>query len=208
MFELAIQHLKKDKINWSKVNMCELGNQKLNVRGNKKLEAFRTGKEYFTSIGCNHTSFDLNGIDGSVILDLSKPIQTRWKNKFNMISNCGTTEHVDNQCVVFENIHNLCQLGGLMIHSIPISRQWRGHCPYHYESGFPYELAKLMNYTVIYYKEECKRKQDKKTKTLLNFILKKNDNSVQKIHDMIPGIKFSKRYKLNINNLVKVKNEK
>ena len=122
--------------------MLELGNQRL--RGNDETP-FKTGKDFFTDLGCEHVSIDLNGKDGSVPFDLCKPI--RGIGKFDIITNSGTSGYVENQTRCFENVNNLCKFGGKMIHIVPeIDSCWSG---IKYDADFFVKLADQYNYTIV-----------------------------------------------------------
>ena len=142
------------------VNMCELGNQRmwgsLHIDGIKrrfkrgkegKGDGFYLTKDYFLNLKKikSFVSIDLNARDGSLPLDLTKPIQIdNIGGPFNLVTNFGTTEHVPDQYPCFKNIHDLCSVGGLMYHVVPRVNYWDGkgcgckkaHCPYYYDSDF------------------------------------------------------------------------
>lgn len=92
-------------------SMLELGNKK-----NGDL----TYKAFFEDLGFFHVSIDWNGQDGALKRDLRLPL---WDDlgQFDMVTNIGTTEHVDGQKEVWENIHYLTKTGGVYV----------GQCPYH-----------------------------------------------------------------------------
>ena len=101
-------------------NMLELGDQVM--RGSKKPKE-KTGKEYFENRGFSHTSIDMNKKHGALNMDLSKPIiNPCWLNYFDIITNLGTTEHVEpqsGQYDCFKNIHDFLKVGGIAIHIVP-----------------------------------------------------------------------------------------
>jgi hypothetical protein len=109
--------------NVSGIKMLELGNQK--IRNRRKYGLPKTGKQYFESLGMKHNSIDLNGLDGALRLDLSKPIDKKeWLNNFDVVTNFGTTEHIEpieGQYECFKNIHNFLSVGGICVNIIPAS---------------------------------------------------------------------------------------
>lgn len=125
------------------LNILELGNQII-----KHLNRMPS-KEWYTSKGAKHTSIDLNGLDGALKLDLDKPLPESMNSKYDLVTNHGTTEHVDNQYQVFKNIHNACRNGGLMVHAVPLREHWDKHCRWYYMEEFFYDLAKACNYRII-----------------------------------------------------------
>lgn len=123
------------------IKMCELGNQIILAK--QPIVA----KEYFVSLGMIHVSIDMNGLDGSLQLDLSNPI-SELIGEFDVITNFGTSEHILNQYQVFKNIHNFTKIGGFQVHAVPLVGHWERHCPYHYGKNFFDQLAKLSNYEI------------------------------------------------------------
>ncbi len=126
--------------------MCELGDQLIRDEYNKTIIA----KEYFEFNGFKHTSIDINGKNGSLVFDLSKPIiDETLINNFDIVTNFGTSEHVENQYECFKNIHNLCKKDGLFIHAVPEIGSWIGHCKYYYSSIFFERLREVCNYEIM-----------------------------------------------------------
>ena len=120
---------------------CELGNQK-----------YYTGipaKSVYAAREVLHTSIDINGRHGAVPLDLDYPVPLEFENRFNVLTNYGTTEHINNQYSVFKNIHTMCKLNGVMIHTCPYAGHWRKHGRYDYGELFFQQLATLCSYTLI-----------------------------------------------------------
>lgn len=116
-------------------SMYELGN-KANANG--------TYKAYFESLGIHHISIDLNGQDGALALDLTQPLQLE---PFDMVTNFGTTEHVEDQKPVFENIHLMATKR--MAHVVPMVGNWKGHGQWYVKRDFFEELAAQNGYTII-----------------------------------------------------------
>ena len=176
--------------NLAKVKMLELGNQKILDQSRKPIVA----KKYFTNLGIKHVSFDLNGLDGAIPVDLSKEIPQGYLNKFHIIVNTGTSEHVENQDQVFKNMHNACRVKGYIINSVPQFGSWRGHSPYHYTLDFPLKLSIANNYKLIH-RESVKRKRG----YLVNFIFQKINDSEFIFENS--EVYFSENYKRNKDNL-------
>jgi hypothetical protein len=75
--------------------MLELGCQ--NIYG----DAFETtygsiAKDFFKRLNIEHTSWDVCGCQGSEIVDLRLDINVAEKVQFDVITNFGTTEHIEN----------------------------------------------------------------------------------------------------------------
>jgi hypothetical protein len=138
-----------------KLHMLELGDQE--IADPKILE--KTGKKYFQNKGFQHVSVDLNGQNGALIKDLSKPQQFKsFFNAFDVITNAGTSEHVEPlsaQYECFEIIHSCLKAGGVAVHLVPdvvehdVNNRWRGHCPFYYSRDFFEMLADENGYTIF-----------------------------------------------------------
>jgi hypothetical protein len=163
---------KKLGLKWPDIKMCELGNQKILAK-DKNGKDYRkcSAKEYYTRLGANHVSMDINGKDGAIVVDLCQPVEDAFLNRFNLLTNYGTTEHVEKQYVAFRNIHNMVEVGGVMVHSIPLVGSWRGHCPYHYSNKFPEYLRDVCQYKIVY--KAIQKRHNRETAKLLNFIVQK-----------------------------------
>lgn len=126
------------KFESDQVRMIELGNQHFNDG--------RVSKTFFKSMNVDHTSIDLNGLDESLPLNLCEDIIL---DQADIITNFGTSEHVDDQRMVFKNIHNLCKTKGYIINVVPIVGTWPNHCNYYYTNTFFDELAKINSYDIL-----------------------------------------------------------
>ncbi len=121
---------------------CELGNQRINNKIPLK-------KRYLELGVAEHLSLDINGHDGSMQVNLDKPIPDWLEGRFDVVSNYGTSDHINNQEQCFRNIHKLCKIGGLMAHVVPLNGNWVNHGRFYYEMVFFTNLAKLNNYEII-----------------------------------------------------------
>ena len=137
------------------LKMLELGDQ---IVKKKSGLIEKTGKEYFTNLGYEHTSVDLNGKHNSLIKDLTNANDfAGWPTHFDILTNSGTTEHVEpfeSQYDCFKIIHDCVKVGGLMIHLLPdiITLQeghFVNHCNYYYSEKFFNDLAVNSNYTIL-----------------------------------------------------------
>jgi hypothetical protein len=127
--------------------LCELGNQWIYEHG----KPVRPAKLDYQAQGVQHTSIDINGRDGALKLNLENPIPSKLKGEFDVVTNYGTTEHINNQSAAFQNIDALCAVEGVMIHVLPlaIKGNYQNHCRYHYTALFPVQLAELARYELV-----------------------------------------------------------
>ncbi len=97
----------------------------------------------------NYECIDSDGHFGAHIFDLNKDInkEYKYKKKFDLVTNNGTTEHIFNQYTCFKNIHDLTKVGGYMFHAVPFIG-WLEHGFYLYSASFFLDLAFINNYEV------------------------------------------------------------
>lgn len=108
-----------------------------------------TYKAFFESLGFRHVSVDWNGQHGALVRDLRKPL---WHDLgvFDMVCNMGTTEHVDDQSGVWENIHMMTKPGGVYVGQTPYhdGRSWWWHGLWYPTEGFFESFAALNGWTI------------------------------------------------------------
>ena len=120
--------------------MLELGNK-------KSKSTRRIFKDDFERMGIVHTSIDWNGEDRALKLDLRKPLNL---GKFDMVTNIGTTEHVDIQEPAWRNIHNSLKVGGIFISTTPYpkERYYIHHGIWYPQVSFFERFASLNDYII------------------------------------------------------------
>ncbi len=109
-------------------------------------------KKYFKSIGFKYVSIDISGCEHSLKIDLRKPIDSKFYNKFDIVTNVGTSEHVlplEGQYECFKNIHLCTKVKGIMMHLLPFPGKRHGHCQIFYTNEFFKTLARLNKYKLI-----------------------------------------------------------
>jgi len=160
----SIQLIHKVLDNYSVNNIIEYGNAYIRsdarkwIKDNKfsELNGFTQGvgkqgdiisKEYFQALGYNHTSIDLNGKEGSLPLNLCTPIMI--EQSADLLIDCSTSQHVENQYQCFMNAFNLTNIDGYIIHVLPKKGFWPNHSQYKYTIQFFIELCNKMKYKII-----------------------------------------------------------
>lgn len=144
------KHISSYKGKW----MLELGNQRLkrSVLEGLKIED-PVAKHYFRSVGFNHVSIDLNGEYDSIPINLGEKItKTDLIDKFHVITNSGTTEHVDPHTCQYEaflNIHICGKKGSLFFHMVPELGSYIDHCQNYYTKEFFEKLSEVNNYEIL-----------------------------------------------------------
>ncbi len=126
------------------------GFQKKNLENLSKKNNYST-KDYFMSIGFKeYKSIDINGAYNSYQFDLNKDILETYNfnQKYNLVINNGTGEHVFNQYSLFLNFHNLTKVNGIMLNVLPFI-DWINHGFYNFNPIFFADLAASNNYEII-----------------------------------------------------------
>lgn len=106
-------------------------------------------------LGAKHTSFDINGQDGSIITDLSMPIANDHCSMFDLVTNAGTTEHVNttldyvDQYQAFKNIHYMAASDSCMMHVVPSEKGAHCGCGYVYTHQFFDKLQRWCGYELL-----------------------------------------------------------
>ena len=141
-------------------SVVELGNQtlknkkaraeiykKLNIEPAKELTST---KDWYLSIGFKrYLAIDVNTERDAIAMDLNTDIsqQYNFREQFDLITDNGTGEHVFNQYTLFKNAHDLCKVGGYMIHALPFYR-WVDHGFFNYNPNLFPCLAQQNNYAL------------------------------------------------------------
>ncbi len=110
-----------------------------------------TTEDYFKSVGFKeYKSIDINGAYNSLQFDLNKNISETYSynEKYDLVINNGTGEHVFNQYALFLNFHNLTKLNGVMLNILPFI-DWINHGFYNFNPIFFADLAASNNYEII-----------------------------------------------------------
>eukprot|EP00434_Breviolum_minutum_P012090 symbB.v1.2.010661.t1/scaffold700.1/size171416/2 len=174
------------------IHICELGNQRftkgaltvltsygyrpelrellriLQTLSSSPSPTLRTSKEVFESLGFRHTSLDINGDDGAVAVDLSRPLNMSLLGTCDVVTNFGTTEHVgeseyvnslesdvelndlwSSQYEAFRNLHKLVRRDGMIINMVPAAGCWPKHGLVEYEPRFFQSMAGAAGYEII-----------------------------------------------------------
>ena len=113
--------------------VCELG-----------AKGFGKTKAAFEKHGWDHVSIDLNGLGGALPLDLTQPIDVKAiGGPFDVVTNFGTSEHVEGQLPCWRNIFELCRVGGHIVCCTPAPAKWPNHGKYYPSVEWYHQLGVL-----------------------------------------------------------------
>lgn len=123
-------------------NVCELGDQWITHETPHRLAA-----EFYRDLGCNrYDSIDGNG-RGTITFDLNR----KWKGKperYDLVTDFGTGEHIFDQAAVWRTIHALAKVGAFIAFDRPTSG-YPGHCYYNAQRCLFEDVADANGYEVL-----------------------------------------------------------
>ena len=111
----------------------------------------RLTERYFKAIGfASYDAIDVNSLHGSLVMDLNTILKNQYKfdRTFDVTTNNGTGEHIFDQSSIFENVHNLTEKGGLMIHCLPANNDIN-HGFYSFSPLLFMDLAAINDYDIL-----------------------------------------------------------
>lgn len=104
--------------------------------------------EYLEDLGFkDYKAIDVNTELRAIAMDLNYVLRDKYdyEEQFDYVTNNGTGEHIFDQRVVFENMHNLCKVGGTMINILPFT-PWFNHCFYSFHPQLFRDIAAANGY--------------------------------------------------------------
>ncbi len=121
------------------------------LRQSGKKERLDKTEAFYRALGfADYKAIDVNEKYGSLIMDLNRDLEQDYgyAERFSLVTNNGTGEHVFNQHSVFKNVHALCETGGLMVHVMPFV-YYVNHGFYSYHPGLYHDLARANGYRLL-----------------------------------------------------------
>lgn len=120
--------------------------------GNKKNS---TGlyRDWYNEQGLDYVCVDWNGEDGAIPLDMRysltpDDICRAHPDGFDVVTNFGFTEHVDDQLACWHNVHKFVAVGGTLSICMPMMPDWKGHGLWMPTVDWYFEFAKLNGYEI------------------------------------------------------------
>lgn len=112
-------------------------------------------RNLYESLGFNYTSIDIDNEEknedpnSNIIMDINfDNLENSHFNKFDLVTNYGTSEHLLNQFNFFKTMHDLTKKNGLMIHELPCMFGIN-HGMFKYEPKFFTDLARSNSYEIL-----------------------------------------------------------
>jgi hypothetical protein len=108
-------------------------------------------RELWEWLGFRYSSIDVDKSPGAIALDLNfDDAPENMRGAISLVTNCGTTEHVANQLNAFKVVHDLCAIGGVMLHHVP-AQGFVTHGLVNYNPKFFWMLARSNGYKWLYW---------------------------------------------------------
>jgi hypothetical protein len=105
--------------------------------------------DLFVRAGFRYEAVDVTPYPRTMLLDLNTDRLPFWhRGRYDLVTNCGTTEHVLNQLNAFRLIHDACKVGGLMYHGVPMAGDF-SHGFFGYNPKFFTRLQEINGYEVL-----------------------------------------------------------
>jgi hypothetical protein len=103
----------------------------------------------YEALGIAYNCVDVDGRTGTLVLDLNfdEAPRDHW-NKYGLVTNHGTSEHIMNQYNVFKMMHDFTEPGGVMIHAVPFTVHLE-HGFFNYQPNFFEALARYNSYETL-----------------------------------------------------------
>lgn len=101
---------------------------------------------YFKNGFKEYVALDINDTKYTKQADLNEPLGVYETASF--VNNIGTSEHIYDQGSVFDNMHNLCKLNGVMFHHVPFT-PWLNHGFFNYNPILFEAMADANKYRLL-----------------------------------------------------------
>jgi len=106
----------------------------------------RPARLLYEALGIAYNCVDVDGRSGTLALDLNfDAAPAEHQNRYELVTNHGTSEHILNQYNVFKMMHDFAKPGGVMVHAVPFTVHLE-HGFFNYQPNFFEALARYNSY--------------------------------------------------------------
>lgn len=119
--------------------------------GYESISGIKVPADLYRRMGSSrYDCIDLDGYHGAHVFDLNVDIPRKYKfaDTFDLVTNHGTTEHLFNQVMAFQNVHRLTKVGGVMLHALPC-QGYQNHGMFNYNASLFLDLSIANGYEVF-----------------------------------------------------------
>jgi SAM-dependent methyltransferase len=106
---------------------------------------------YFRALGASrYVAIDVNEKFGSITMDLNRSVRRDYgyAEHYDLVIDNGTGEHIFDQRAVFENMHDLCRSGGVMVNVLPFG-SFLNHGFFNFHPTLFLDLAAANDYRIL-----------------------------------------------------------
>lgn len=130
-----------------KPTVIEFGSQTLGFKI-KDWPDVSTVPGFYRQLGFEkYDAVDLDG-NGTVKANLNTLVFEKHKERYDLVTNNGTGEHIFDAAAIFINAHEFCKVGGVMLHVLPWIN-WRNHGFYNFNPILFSDVAKANGYEIL-----------------------------------------------------------
>ncbi|MEO1206517.1 MAG: hypothetical protein AAFV45_09310 [Pseudomonadota bacterium] len=105
--------------------------------------------QVFDLAGFSYLAFDIAEGYKTEVFDLNtQKLNPKLKSSFDLIINCGTTEHLIGQLNAFSTLHDATKTGGMLFHQLPHTG-YSNHGYFTYTGRFFFDMAGHNKYEVV-----------------------------------------------------------
>lgn len=140
-------------------SVCELGAQGLSIVGRRNASP----RAWWSELGCGrYESIDGNG-ESTFTHDLNTPLPyaldgstvvRKWADRFDLVTDFGTGEHIFDQAQVWRTLHDLVKPGGYIVFDRPTTDYYK-HCFYLVNECLVRDLAAANDYDVVWLERQA-----------------------------------------------------
>jgi hypothetical protein len=135
-------------------------------------------RDWYMDQGLDYVCLDWNGLDGAVPLDMQYSIEpdeimNGMERGFDVVTNFGFTEHVEDQEACWRNVHGFVGVRGWLAICMPMMPDWKGHGLWMPTVDWYFKFAELNGYKIGL------RVWDRKRRTICARMQKQHDRAFE-----------------------------
>jgi len=99
--------------------------------------------------GFQYSAIDIFDAEGTILFDLNcEEPSSEMRNRYDLVTNFGTTEHIINQYLAFKTVHEMTKPGGIIFHELPLAG-FHMHGYFSYNPLLFIQLAEANQYEIV-----------------------------------------------------------
>jgi hypothetical protein len=99
--------------------------------------------------GYKYSAIDIFDAEGTILFDLNREEPSAdMRNRYDIVTNFGTTEHIINQYLAFKTMHEMTKPGGIIYHELPLAG-FHMHGYFSYNPLLFMQVAEANHYEIV-----------------------------------------------------------